>query len=58
MKFTKEQPVMFKKGIGHMIEHVMENCSSDTVCIIKHDFWINHQETGTVTTMQNHHIID
>ena len=21
-----------------MIEHVMENCSSDTVCIIKHDF--------------------
>jgi len=27
-----------QKGIGHMIEHVMENCSSDTVCIIKHDF--------------------
>ena len=27
-----------QKGIGHMIEHVMENCTADTICIIKHDF--------------------
>ncbi|MCI5722787.1 MAG: hypothetical protein MR283_02100 [Erysipelotrichaceae bacterium] len=31
-------PSYVQQGIEYMIEEIMQNCSKDTACIIKHDF--------------------